>query len=260
MVPWQVRKVLARVAAQAGLRRGRGLVVPMVLVVLATALGVGIAACGDRQQQRRESAAAAAAAAALVQNKPKPPSKYVLLTFDDGPDPNYTPQILAILKQYGAKATFFEVGRNVERHPELTKRIHAEGHSVQNHTWSHLDLKTASWPVFRQQVADTDRVIQAQTGSVPRCLRPPYGAVDKVVDQRIAALGKQPRLWTIDSRDWAKPGPSMIVKRVLSSAENGSVILMHDGGGNRTETIAALPTILKTLKAKGYAFYPTYCT
>jgi peptidoglycan/xylan/chitin deacetylase (PgdA/CDA1 family) len=187
------------------------------------------------------------------------PAKYVVLTFDDGPDPVYTPQILGVLAQYDAKATFFQVGRNVTKHPALTKRIHAAGHSVQNHTWTHADLRTLSAASFRTQIESTDRAISAQTGQVPRCLRPPYGGTNKAVAQRAKALGKDLIVWHVDSRDWTKPGTAAIVKRVLSGVHNGSVILMHDGGGNRTQTVAALPTILKALKAQGYGFRTLTC-
>jgi peptidoglycan/xylan/chitin deacetylase (PgdA/CDA1 family) len=187
------------------------------------------------------------------------PAKYVVLTFDDGPDPAYTPQILSILAKYNAKATFFEVGRNVAKHPELSKRIHAAGHSVENHTWDHADLRKLGAAAFRQEVASTDEVIRAATGGTPACLRPPYGGVNPTVTQRAKALGKDLVVWTIDSRDWTRPGAPAIVQRVLKNVHNGSVILMHDGGGNRTQTMAALPTILKSLKAQGYGFRTLTC-
>ncbi|TCN38439.1 peptidoglycan/xylan/chitin deacetylase (PgdA/CDA1 family) [Kribbella orskensis] len=187
------------------------------------------------------------------------PTKYVLLTFDDGPDAKYTPQILEILKSYDAKATFFEVGQNVVKHPDLTKQIHEQGHSVQNHTWSHADLRKLSSASLRNQVAKTDQAIRAQTGYTPRCLRPPYGGVNKVVTQRTDSLDKVIRLWTVDSHDWERPGTSVIVKRVLTGVKDGSIVLMHDGGGNRSQTVAALPSILKTLQAKGYGFAATWC-
>ncbi len=185
-------------------------------------------------------------------------SKYVILTFDDGPSP-YTAKVLAILHAYGVKATFFELGQNVARYPSLTRRVYLAGNSVQNHTWDHRDLRTVSWTTFKSEVLSTDRVIRAQTGYTPRCLRPPYGGVNRLTYRRAASLGKTVRLWTVDPRDWSRPGTSVIVRRVLANVRNGSVILLHDGGGNRSQTVAALPTILRTLKARGYAFYTTWC-
>ncbi|MET9270472.1 polysaccharide deacetylase family protein [Kribbella sp. NPDC003557] len=200
-----------------------------------------------------------AAAAAATPSATPLPAKYVVLTFDDGPDAEFTPKVLDILAKYDAKATFFEVGQNVRKHPELTKRIHAAGHSVQNHTWTHADLRHLGAAAFRQQITSTDQVIQAQTGSTPGCLRPPYGGVSAAVRQRAKALGKDLVVWTVDSRDWTRPGVAAIEQRVLKNVHNGSVILMHDGGGNRTQTIAALPVILQNLKAQGYGFRTLTC-
>jgi peptidoglycan-N-acetylglucosamine deacetylase len=187
-------------------------------------------------------------------------TKYVYLTFDDGPSSRYTPKILDILSAYGVRATFFQVGRNVSYYPYLTRRAYLRGNSVQNHTWSHVDLRYVSWDTFKYQVLKTDSYIRAQTGYTPRCLRPPYGAVNSTVYSRAAALGKKIRLWTVDPRDWSRPGTSVIIRRVLDNVRSGSVVLLHDGGGDRSQTVAALPTILKTLKARGYTFYRMWCT
>jgi peptidoglycan/xylan/chitin deacetylase (PgdA/CDA1 family) len=147
----------------------------------------------------------------------------------------------------------------VTRHPELARLAHDRGHSVQNHTWSHADLRKLSATAFEYQLQTTDRAIHDATGTDPGCLRPPYGAVNSTVTTQAKSLGKQVVLWDVDSRDWTKPGPAAIVRHVLGGVHNGSVILMHDGGGNRSQTVAALPTILITLKAKGYAFKTLSC-
>jgi peptidoglycan-N-acetylglucosamine deacetylase len=224
------------------------------LTIVAVAVGLittsGLAATATPRTSTTVSTVAAAPARA----------KYVYLTFDDGPSTPYTAQILKILRAYGARATFFEIGRNVARYPSLTRRVYQMGNSVQNHTWSHPDLRHVSSAAFRTQVQKTDRYIRAQTGYVPRCLRPPYGATNKLVSRRAAALGKSIRVWTIDTRDWSRPGTSVIVRRALANVHSGSVILMHDGGGNRSQTVAALPKILRTLKARGYGFTTMSCT
>jgi peptidoglycan/xylan/chitin deacetylase (PgdA/CDA1 family) len=186
-------------------------------------------------------------------------TKYVYLTFDDGPHPQYTAQVLDILQAYNVRATFFQVGRNVASYPYLTRRAHLRGNSVQNHSWSHVDLRYVSYAGFRYQILTTDRYIRAQTGYTPRCLRPPYGAANRLVYIRAAGLGKTIRLWSVDPRDWSRPGTSVIVRRVLDNVQSGSVVLLHDGGGNRSQTVAALPTILRTLKARGYVFYRLTC-
>jgi peptidoglycan/xylan/chitin deacetylase (PgdA/CDA1 family) len=221
-------------------RTHRSAVLTLVLSLIAV-----LAACAPQHTGSPAAAVPPHAAAS---------SKYVVLTFDDGPDSKYTPEILDILGQYGVKATFFEVGREVKKHPDLTRRLSTNGHSVENHTWSHPDLRKLSAPSFDNQVETTDQYIREQTGQTPRCLRPPYGGTNSVVAKRAANLGKSIVLWTIDSRDWTRPGEAAIVRRVLTGVRSGSVILMHDGGGNRSQTVAALPTILKTLKARGYTF------
>lgn len=180
--------------------------------------------------------------------------KTVFLTFDDGPSAPFTSQILGILSQFRVQATFFEVGQNVAAHPSLTRQVHLQGNSVQNHTWSHVDLTRVSASAFQSQVTRTDAVIRAQTGSTPKCLRPPFGATNSTVRSRAAALGKTAKLWTVDPRDWSRPGTAAIQQRVLSNVRSGSVILLHDGGGNRSQTVAALPTILRTLQQRGFSF------
>lgn len=200
-------------------------------------------------------AAAAFVPAVSVQAATRP----IAITFDDGPHPTYTPQILDILTRYQVRATFFENGKNVAGYPSLTRLAYRRGNSVQNHTWSHPDLRYVSWDSFKYQVTRTDQVIRAQTGYTPHCLRPPGGAVNSTVYSRAAALGKKIRLWTVDPRDWSRPGTTAIIRRVLNNVRPGSVILLHDGGGNRSQTVAALPAILKTLKARGYTFYRMWC-
>ncbi|MFJ4190887.1 polysaccharide deacetylase family protein [Kitasatospora sp. NPDC089509] len=180
--------------------------------------------------------------------------KVVYLTFDDGPSPQYTAQILAVLARYGAPATFFETGQNVAANPAVTAQVARQGESVQNHTWSHPDLRKLSLTEFNAQILDTDHAIHQQTGRTPSCLRPPYGFVNTTVQSRAALLGKTIELWTVDPADWSLPGTPTIEHRVLTAARPGSVVLLHDGGGDRSQTVAALPTILTTLRQHGYTF------
>lgn len=233
-------------------------VVGLAIIMLVSALIGTVVVAAARSPAGPATPMPAAAAPATPSTTPLP-SKYVVLTFDDGPDAEYTPKVLDILAKYDAKATFFQIGQNVRKHPGLTKRIHAAGHSVQNHTWTHADLRTLSATAFRRQIASTDEAIRAQTGSTPACLRPPYGGVNATVRQRARSLGKDLVVWTVDSRDWTKPGATAITQRVLKNVRNGAVILMHDGGGNRTQTLAALPAILTGLKAQGYGFRTLTC-
>ncbi|MBV2153076.1 polysaccharide deacetylase family protein [Kitasatospora sp. SUK 42] len=180
--------------------------------------------------------------------------KVVYLTFDDGPSPQYTAQILAVLARYRVPATFFEIGQNVTANPGLTDQAVHQGESVQNHSWDHPDLRPLSLADFNAQILNTDQAIRARTGRTPTCLRPPYGFVDKTVRARAAALGKTIKLWTVDPADWSRPGIHTIEQRVLTAVRPGSVILLHDGGGDRSQTVAALPTVLTTLQHRGYTF------
>ncbi|MFC5663895.1 polysaccharide deacetylase family protein [Kitasatospora misakiensis] len=216
----------------------------------------------DRPRRRRAARLAigtlVAAATAVVALPAVPAqaaaSKVVYLTFDDGPSPRYTPQVLSVLSQFGVRATFFEIGQNVAANPAVTRRVHEQGHSVQNHSWSHPDLRSLSKSAFDSQVTATDARIRAQTGTTPRCLRPPYGGVNAAVRSGAARLGKSVQMWSVDPQDWARPGRTAIERRVLDRVAPGSVVLLHDGGGDRSQTVAALPGILRTLKARGYSF------
>lgn len=227
------------------------------LLAIALTSGLGLAASVASPDAPKSAAAPQVSAAAQTPTAAK--VKWVYLTFDDGPSAKYTAQILKILQAYHVRATFFEVGQNVKRYPSLTRRADQLGHSVQNHTWSHPNLTKVNWSTFQYQVRTTDRYLRAQTGYTPRCLRPPYGATNRTVAKRAAVLGKKLQLWSVDPADWSRPGTSVIVRRVLSKVRSGSVVLMHDGGGNRSQTVAALPKILKTLKARRYVFYPLWC-
>ncbi|MFF0263994.1 polysaccharide deacetylase family protein [Kribbella sp. NPDC004536] len=240
-------------------RAGNRAVGLAMMMLVSAVIGTVVVAAAKSPAQPVTPTTPAAAPTSVTPSPSPLPAKYVVLTFDDGPDADYTPKVLDILALYGAKATFFEVGQNVRKHPELTKQLHAAGHSVENHTWDHSDLRKLTAARFQQEVTSTDQAIRAQTGSTPGCLRPPYGGVNPAVRQRARQLGKDLVVWTVDSRDWTKPGTAAIVQRVLKNVHSGSVILMHDGGGNRAQTVAALPTILKALKAQGYGFRTLTC-
>ena len=178
----------------------------------------------------------------------------IALTFDDGPNPENTPQILAILRQYHVRATFFDVGRLVKRYPDLAKQEIADGHIVGNHSWSHPYLPSLTPGAIRKQIANTSDIIQQVTGIRPIFFRPPYGALTADALAVINSFGLTTIIWNNDARDWSIPGISVISARVLTSASNGAIILLHDGGGDRYQTIAALPTIIEHLRALNYQF------
>ncbi|MCX7781589.1 MAG: polysaccharide deacetylase family protein [Negativicutes bacterium] len=185
--------------------------------------------------------------------------KIVALTFDDGPYPPYTGQLLDVLKEYDVPATFFVIGKNAEKHPELIRRIVAEGHQLGNHTYSHIDLLKAEPAEVSREVEKAGRVIAAITGEAPQIVRPPHGFRDPVVLDVMKERGLKVVEWSVASRDWTNPGVSVIVERTVSRVKSGSVILLHDGDGvaasaSRAQTVEATRHIIRELKAQGYRF------
>jgi peptidoglycan/xylan/chitin deacetylase (PgdA/CDA1 family) len=179
--------------------------------------------------------------------------KVIALTFDDGPGP-FTPQILSVLERYHVPATFFEIGENVAEYPQLTRMVAAAGYPVEDHTWTHPDLTTIPPSQFPSQIDQTQNEIRSLTGRAPTCVRPPYDAWNASVLSQIAQRGLTTMSYSIDPRDWSLPGVGSIVDRVVGAAFPGAVVDMHDGGGSRAQTVAALPQIITGLQAKGYTF------
>jgi peptidoglycan/xylan/chitin deacetylase (PgdA/CDA1 family) len=177
----------------------------------------------------------------------------VALTFDDGPSA-YTPAVLSVLQQYHVPATFFEVGEEVPRYPQYARQLTAAGYPIGNHTWSHADLTTLPPSGVAAQIDEAQAEIQAVTGTTPECLRPPYDAFNATVLNEVAARGMTTMSYSVDSKDWTRPGVGAIVQAVVGAAFPGAVVGMHDGGGDRSETIAALPQIITQLRARGYGF------
>lgn len=181
-------------------------------------------------------------------------AKVLYLTFDDGPSVTYTKQILDLLDKYDAKATFFELGQNASAHPDLTREVVRRGHAVANHTWDHADMSRLSSTALDHEITTTSATLEKLTGKKVTCLRPPYGALNKSARAAIERNGLDLHLWDIDPQDWNRPGVSAIVDDVVSNARSGRVSLMHDGGGNRSQTVSALAEVLPNLSAKGYRF------
>ena len=183
----------------------------------------------------------------------------VALTFDDGPDPRFTPEVLSILRQRHVPATFFVIADQAEAHPDLVRQAVREGNVVANHTYSHLDLTKLPKSRAEAEILGGAAVIEGIIGRKPALFRAPYGDGDARVgneggDALAAGLGMRPVRWTDDSVDWRRPGVDAIVDRVLAGASPSSVVLFHDGGGDRSQTLAALPRIIDGLRARGYAF------
>ena len=185
--------------------------------------------------------------AKLMRGNPDLPK--VAITFDDGPHPKYTPKILAILKQYDTKATFFVVGEMAENYPDLVRAELAAGHSVGNHTYHHVDL-TQIPPAYIAAELKACGVVLSQMGKrPPHLFRPPGGNYNDEVARVAKALGYISVLWTNDPGDYASPGTNVIETRVIDRIRNGDIILLHDG---IRQTIDALPRILRYLQSHGY--------
>jgi peptidoglycan/xylan/chitin deacetylase (PgdA/CDA1 family) len=188
-----------------------------------------------------------------------PSFRYIALTFDDGPDPKYTERILDILKANDVSATFFLVGDHVRSYPDLVRRMAADGHEIGNHTDTHRNLFLLP---KRQTIAEIDnsaKSIAAVTAQRPRLFRPPRGLYDRALLSLLAERRNTLVLWSISSQDWAEVSPGGIRRNILSRVQGGDILLFHDSGaivsaqgGDRDNTINALPKILSQLKARGF--------
>ncbi|HEX4086722.1 MAG TPA: polysaccharide deacetylase family protein [Chthoniobacteraceae bacterium] len=187
----------------------------------------------------------------------------VALTFDDGPDPKWTPMVLDILKKYNIKATFFLVGSQAEQYPNLVRRIVAEGHLIGNHTYTHANLAAIPGKQVELELNATQRLIESITGRSVTLFRPPYNAdsspshADELEPlEKVHDMGYEIIMENIDPEDWARPGTDVIVDRVKELRRDGSLILLHDAGGNREQTVAALPQIIDWLQTRGDTIVP----
>ncbi len=184
------------------------------------------------------------------------PKPEVAITFDDGPWPYDGPGTLKFLdlaKSKGAHVTFFTIGQQVADLPSALTRAAAEGHQLGNHTWNHPDLTTLDAASRHTQWTQTITAIRTASGLSPKVWRPPYGSTNATINQESRALGMAPVLWNIDSEDWMLPGVPTIVSNVMSQVHPGSIVLMHDGGADRTQTYEAVTQIFDQLNAKGIA-------
>ncbi|MGW5668050.1 bifunctional polysaccharide deacetylase/glycosyltransferase family 2 protein [Micromonospora sp. NPDC003776] len=189
------------------------------------------------------------------------PSRTMALTFDDGPDPRWTPQILDVLRRYHAHATFFLVGSRVDRHPELVRRILAEGHEIGSHTFTHADLGAASTWRAAAELSWTRNAIAGATGREVTLLRLPFSSTTASLSaseyqalRNAAGSGHVAVLADRDAKDWERPGVPAIVRAATPQGGAGAVVLMHDGGGDRSQTVAALEQLLPRLSRDGYRF------
>jgi peptidoglycan-N-acetylglucosamine deacetylase len=178
----------------------------------------------------------------------------IALTFEDGPNPYYTPSVLNILPHYHVQATFFCIGRLVAAYPQLVRQEFAAGYTIGNHSWSHPNMALLAPAAVQFQISRASDAIEAAIGVRPTFFRPPYGAMSVQLLTQVYYDGLTAVIWNDEARDWSRPGVDVIIQRILGLARNGAIILLHDGGGDRSQTVAALPVIIAVLKARGFQF------
>ncbi len=174
--------------------------------------------------------------------------KAIALTFDDGPDPIYTPKILAVLAKYNVKATFFLVGEQTQRNLALVKKILAAGHEIGSHTMTHPDSNNSTLLLLEKEVLESVRLLERLSQQKIKYMRPPYGQLSPAYFAACQAQGITMIVWSIDSNDWREPPVDKMVEQVISQVQPGSIILLHDGGGTRQNTVDALDQLLPLLK------------
>ena len=191
----------------------------------------------------------------IVRSMPGSATKMIALTFDDGPWPGSTAAIVKILQENGVVATFFEIGRQARQQPSLSRLVANAGMDLGNHSDTHpLNLGRLTAAGVAREITQGQADITKASGQAPTFFRPPGGNTTPMMNAPLAKLKLQWVQWDIDTEDWKKPTSTVIVTRVLKGARPGAVVLMHDGGGDRSHTVAALPAIIKGLKAQGYVF------
>lgn len=180
--------------------------------------------------------------------------KQIALTFDDGPHPRITPQILEILNEYGIKATFFVIGVNSKNYSKQLKQIADGGHEIGNHTYSHKILKSMSKEEIEKEILDTETQVEKITNITPNLLRPPCGIYDETLIEIAQEKDLKVVLWTVDSHDWSHRTVANIVQNVTKNASNGDILLFHDYVSGEYNTPNALRKIIPLLIKQGYEF------
>ena len=181
-------------------------------------------------------------------------SKKIALTFDDGPHPKHTVQILDILEEYGVHATFFFVGENVSYYPEAAREVARRGHEIGNHTYTHPRAVKMNEQDLRRELSDCERVIQSVTDTSPKLFRPPEGSWNMQVLEIAREMDYSVILWDVDTLDWAHTPADKICSYVLENTKGGNIILMHDYQSGRCDTMKALRSFIPELLARGYSF------
>lgn len=243
---------------------------PLLSLFLLAALALGTSACQRRKAGQAPTGPAISRPAlknqaANIPTGSLPPgtqlsysrvaninSPFIAITFDDGPHASNTPRLLDMLSSRGIKATFFCVGTNVARYPNIIRRVIADGHEMANHTWNHPKLSGLGDSGLRSELDRANAGILSVAGVAPRMYRPPYGAITARQKQLIMSeYGYPTILWSVDPEDWKRPGPAVVTSRILSQTKPGAIILVHD---IHPPSVDAMPATLDGLLARGYRF------
>lgn len=236
---------------------------PLRLVWVAFLVPFLITSCATRNKKKADAAATEASRSKISQlptsigdqdsySSVDTSLPFVALTFDDGPHATHTPRLLDILKERNVKATFYVVGTNARRYPEIMRRIVAEGHEIGNHTVTHGNLTKMSQSQVRKELSAAHEAIVSATGVAPRTMRPPYGAITASQKSWIRKeFGYPTIMWSVDPKDWKKPGPSVVASRLVSGAKPGGILLVHD---IHSQSVDAMPSTIDQLQRKGFQF------
>lgn len=214
----------------------------VAFLVIALAWGLNMAAGGG------DPADAVECVTSVMNEEEDVDTPKIAITFDDGPDPYCTEQLLDGLKERGARASFFVMGKQAEAYPDLILRMQTEGHLIGNHTYSHLQLGKGNRETFKSELVKTNELLLEITGEEPQYVRPPYGSWDKSFESELTMI---PVLWTIDPMDWCSSDVEGIVQKVTRKAEENAVILMHD---EYKSSVTAALEIVDILQKQGYEF------
>ena len=178
----------------------------------------------------------------------------IALTIDDGPSPVYTPQILRLLERYRVTASFSMIGESAAYYPAIAREVADAGHMIVNHTWDHANLRWLGAAATQAEISRASDAIHAAVGRRPEMFRAPYGVWSPAALEYCAVEDLTPLGWSVDPRDWSRPGVQDIVRTIMRTTQTGSIILEHDGGGDRSQTVAALKTAIPSLLDQGYRF------
>lgn len=181
--------------------------------------------------------------------------RLLAMTFDDGPDETYTPQLLQVLAVHGAKVTFYMIGSSIEAYPDVARAVHSQGHEIGNHTYNHPYLTKIAHAERKEQLERTDTLISEITGSSPATFRPPYIDYNDEVAAEAAAMDyRMIGAVNMEAMDWAAPGVDHIVSKTMEQVRNGGILIFHDGYGDRSQTVEAVKQLVPELMHQGYRF------